>query len=239
MNSAKAFIFMGLALLVGGSVQADSGADEAAIRKALGEIEPASIQSTPLPGLYEVVVGAHIVYMSADGQYMLQGELVDVKKRVSLTEPRRREIQLAAVQSIGEDKMIIFEPEKVKHTITVFTDIDCGYCRKLHGEMDQLLEAGIRVRYMMFPRAGIGSGSYKKAVAVWCAEDRNSALTDSKNGKTIEMKTCDNPIAEHMKLVEELGVRGTPYLVFENGQNQPGYVPAKRLSQLLDQNIHK
>jgi thiol:disulfide interchange protein DsbC len=169
---------------------------------------------------------------------MLQGELVDVKKRVSLTEPRRREVQLAAVQSIGEDKMIIFEPEKAKHTITVFTDIDCGYCRKMHGEIEQLLDAGIRVRYMMFPRAGIGSDSYKKAVAVWCAEDRNDALTDSKNGKPIEMKTCENPISEHMKLVEELGIRGTPYLVFDDGRNQPGYVPAKQLARLLDQSVH-
>ena len=239
MNPVKALIFIGLAFLAGGITQADQAADESAIRKALGEMTPSSITPTPVPGLYEVVVGRHLVYMSADGRYMLQGELVDVQKRESLTEPRRREIQLAAVESVSEDNMIIFEPEKVKHTITVFTDIDCGYCRQLHGEMDQLLDAGIRVRYMMFPRAGVGSMSYKKAVAVWCAEDRNSALTDSKNGKSIDMKTCDNPINQHMQLVEELGVRGTPYLVFENGQNQPGYVPAKRLIRVLDQSVTK
>jgi thiol:disulfide interchange protein DsbC len=173
--------------------------------------------------------------MSADGRYMLQGELVDVEKRVSLTEPRRRQVTRTVIDTLGEDKMIVFKPEKVKHVVTVFTDIDCGYCRKLHNEMDQYLEAGIEVRYMMFPRAGAGSESYKKAVAVWCAEDRNGAMTDAKNGKAIEMKSCDNPIDQHMDLVRQLGARGTPFIVLEDGSTQPGYVPAKRLSNLLSQ----
>jgi hypothetical protein len=137
--------------------------------------------------------------MSADGRYMLQGELVDVQNRVSLTEPRRRQVTRTVIDAVGEDNMIVFKPEKVEHVVTVFTDIDCGYCRKLHNEMDQYLDEGIEVRYMMFPRAGVGSESYKKAVAVWCAEDRNGALTDAKNGKAVEMKSCDNPIDQHME----------------------------------------
>ncbi|MGB5297763.1 MAG: thioredoxin fold domain-containing protein [Thiogranum sp.] len=235
MKQIKTLIFLCLALFASSSVLADRAADEASIRQALGDVEPASVEPTPVAGVYEVVVGSSVVYMSADGRYMLQGELVDVQNRVSLTEPRRRQVTRTVIDSVGEDKMIVFKPEKEKHVVTVFTDIDCGYCRKLHNEMDQYLNEGIKVRYMMFPRAGVGSESYKKAVAVWCAEDRNGAMTDAKNGKAVEMKSCDNPIDQHMDLVRQLGARGTPFIVLEDGSTQPGYVPAKRLSKLLDQ----
>ena len=238
MKQIEIAVFLCLALFASSSVLADRAADEASIREALGDVQADSVEPTPLAGLYEVVVGSNVVYMSADGRYMLQGELVDVQKRVSLTEPRRREITRKVIDSVGEDKMIVFKPQEVKHVVTVFTDIDCGYCRKLHNEMDQYFSEGIAVRYMMFPRAGVGSESYKKAVAVWCADDRNGAMTDAKNGKPVEMKSCDNPIEQHMDLVRQLGARGTPFIVLEDGGTQPGYVPAKRLAQLLNQPAH-
>jgi thiol:disulfide interchange protein DsbC len=224
-----------LASLTATSALADRAADEAAIRKALGNIKPDVIEPAPIAGLYEVVVESHVIYLSADGRYMLQGELIDVQNRKSLTEPRRREIARGLLDSVSEDKMIVFKPEKVKHVVTVFTDIDCGYCRKLHNEMDNYLAEGIEVRYMMFPRAGVGSESYKKAVAVWCSDDRNAAMTRAKSGKTLDMKTCDNPVDQHMKLVQQLGARGTPFIVLEDGGTQPGYVPARQLARLLDQ----
>lgn len=236
MNIFKFLFLCGVVLAASPvAVVADQAADEAAIRKTLGQLPVKSIAPTPVAGIYEVVAGPHVVYMSADGRYMFQGELMDMVTRESLTEPRRRQTTLAALQAVDEKKMIIYEPKKTKHTITVFTDIDCGYCRKLHNEMDEYLEAGIRVRYMMFPRAGKDSNSYKKAVAVFCSDDPNKALTDAKNGKSIDMKTCNTPIDEHMALVEQLGARGTPFIIFENGQTQPGYVPAKRLAKVLDQ----
>lgn len=235
MNKIQMIVSGCLVLLASTVVNADRAADEKAIRQALGGVEATSIEPAPLPGLYEVVVGAHVIYMSADGRYMLQGELIDVLKRESLTEPRRRQAQLAAIEGVSEDKMIVFKPEKVKHTITVFTDIDCGYCRKLHNELGQFMDAGIKVRYMLFPRAGAGSNSYDKAVAVWCSDDRNQALTDAKNNKPIAMKTCDNPIGEHMQLVDELGIRGTPFIILEDGRTQPGYVTAQHLARLFAQ----
>ena len=235
MNLIKTVIFIGLASLVTTAALADRATDEAVISKALGDIKPDTIEPAPIAGLYEVVIGTHVVYVSADGRYMLQGELIDVQNRKSLTEPRRREAIRALLDSVSEDDMIIFKPEKVKHVITVFTDIDCGYCRKLHGEMDDYLAEGIEVRYMMFPRAGVGSDSYKKAVAVFCSEDRNSALTSAKNGKALDMKTCSNPVNLHMRLVEQLGARGTPFIVFEDGSTQPGYLPAKQMARLLGQ----
>ncbi len=223
-----------MALFMAFSTSADQAADEKAIRDALGGLMPESVQATPVQGLYQVVVGPNVVYMSADGKYMLQGDLIDVQSRLNLTDASRQQARRSAIDAIGEDRMIVFAPEKVKHKVTVFTDIDCGYCRKLHSEMDQYLDAGIEIRYMMYPRTGVDSESYRKAVAVWCADDRKQAMTDSKAGKSIEMKTCDNPVKTQMELAQQLGLRGTPYLVLENGDVAPGYVPAKALAKMLD-----
>lgn len=227
-------VFGALAVLTVSAVAADQAADEAAIRKALQDFTPDNIRSTPVTGIYEVTIGPHVVYVSGDGRYMFQGELIDVAKRESLTEPRRRQMVKQMMDGVSEDDMIVYEPAKTRHTITVFTDIDCGYCRKLHNEMQDYLNAGIRVRYMFFPRAGAGSVSWQKAEAVWCAKDQRAALTAAKNNKPIDMKTCDNPIAEHMQLVDKLGARGTPFIVLDDGETQPGYVPAAKLAQILD-----
>lgn len=212
---------------------ADSGADEAAIRKTLSanQLEARSIKPSALPGLYEVVVGAQVIYVSADGRYLVQGDLFDTKTSKSLTDPSRRSAVQEALAAMGEKNMIVFTPKKKEHTLTVFTDIDCGYCRKLHSEIGNYLDKGIEVHYMMFPRAGKDSDSYRKAVAVWCSDDRNAALTESKSGKPIPMKSCDNPIDKHMELATELGLKGTPLLVLEDGTIQPGYVPADALAR--------
>jgi len=143
---------------------------------------------------------------------------------------------MAAIDKLGEDSMIIFSPKngKVKHTITVFTDIDCGYCRKLHSAIDEYNELGIRVRYLAYPRAGIGSASYDKAVAVWCAKDRKKAMTQAKNNQSVNSGKCANPVAEHFEMGSKIGVRGTPALVLESGQLVPGYVPPQRLAAILE-----
>ena len=133
--------------------------------------------------------------------------------------------------------MIWFAPEKYDHTVTVFTDIDCGYCRKLHNEMEGYNDKGIRVRYMFFPRAGVGSKSYQKAVSVWCSDDRRDALTKSKQGKQIPMKTCNNPIDVHMALAQDLGLRGTPLVVLDDGTIQPGYAPPDKVAQSYKQAV--
>jgi len=214
-----------------------SHADEAAARKALTDSMPSvkidSIKPSEIKGLYEVTIGANIFYISDDGKYMLQGHLIDVKERKDLTESKLAATRKQAIEKLGENKMIIFSPKDIKHKVTVFTDIDCGYCRKLHTEIDQYLAKGISVQYLFFPRAGKGSESYEKAVSVWCAEDRNAALTNAKNGKGLKTKSCENPIDEHMKLATEFEVRGTPMIVTEKGNVFPGYVPADRLVQAL------
>ncbi len=201
-------------------------------------LKPDSIVAAALPGLYEVTAGSEVVYISKDGRYMLQGDLVDVQTQKNLTETKRATGRLNLVNAIGEDAMIIFSPKKqqVKHTITVFTDVDCAYCRKMHAEIAELNRLGIKVRYLMFPRAGRNSPSYDKAVSVWCAKDRQGAMTRAKATGDIERKSCANPVERHMVLVERLGLTGTPTLVLDDGRILPGYVPAQRLSKVLDEN---
>ncbi len=216
------------------AVNADEAADKATIRGALGSVKISTIDSTPIPGLYEVVVGSQVVYISRDGRYLLQGELIDFSKHKNLTEARRSSIRRKVISSLDESRMIIFKPKKVKHVVTVFTDIDCAYCRKLHSQMDQYLAKGIEIRYLFFPRAGAHSRSYDKAVSVWCADDRKQALTDAKNNRPVPIKTCDNPVDEDMDLARQLGLRGTPYILFENGQSPPGYVSPDKMEQMLE-----
>lgn len=225
---------MGLVLLGANTAQADEDAIRKAFTKSMPSIKVGSVKPSEAKGLYEVSVGGSILYVTEDGKYMMEGHLIDIEGRKDLTELKLAGIRKLAVEKLGEDKMIIFKPEKSKHKVTIFTDIDCGYCRKLHGELDQYMAEGITVQYLFYPRAGKGSESYNKAVSVWCAKDRNAALTDAKNNKKIENTTCDNPIDEHMQLGVEFDVRGTPMIVTESGNIFPGYVPAKRLKTALE-----
>ncbi len=220
-----------------GSANADDAAQFDKIKermtKELGQT-PTSIASSPIKGLYEVVIGPEVYYMTQDARYIFRGDLLDMQSKANLTDAKRDGARLAALDAIGEKNMIVFAPKETKHTITVFTDIDCGYCRKLHSEMAEYNNLGIKVRYMAYPRAGIPSESYNKAVSVWCADDRKKAMTAAKVSGSITAKTCDNPVAKEFELGQALGVNGTPALVLENGKIYPGYAPAKQLSELLD-----
>lgn len=219
------------------AVMADD-ADTVEIKKALETLSPGakpdSITPSSIPGLYEVVVGADVLYVTKNGRYLLHGDMLDLQTKKNLTEDKRTAGRLKLVNSLGEDKMIVFAPKKVKHMVTVFTDIDCAYCRKMQKEITDLNRAGIKVRYVLYPRAGLDSESYQKAVSVWCAKDRNAALTKAMATGDIERKNCANPVQEHMALADKVGVSGTPTLVLEDGAAVPGYVPASRLAVLLD-----
>lgn len=196
-----------------------------------------SIKPSVIKGLYEVVVGPRVFYLSPDGRYVIAGDVIDLQSKLNLTEAIRGKARDTALANLKEEDMIVFAPKgETKHTLTVFTDIDCGYCRKLHNEMSQYNDLGIKVRYMAFPRAGVNSPSYNKIVSVWCAKDKRAALTKAKNGGSVPNTTCDNPVKQQMQLGQVLGVTGTPALILENGQLYPGYAPADRLFQILEEN---
>jgi thiol:disulfide interchange protein DsbC len=233
----KNLVFAALAAcgLFSSVTEADPKAVEDALKVALPTIKPDAITESAIKGVYEVVVGARLFYVSEDGRYLMQGSMVDLKSREDLTEKKLAGARLEALKKIGTDKMIVFKPKATQHVIYVFTDIDCGYCRKLHSEIDQYLKLGIEVRYLFFPRAGKDSDSYFKAVTVWCAKDRNAALTKAKSGENLARKQCDNPIDEHMALAEAMGANGTPMIVTEKGVIMPGYVPAEQLLKMLEE----
>lgn len=208
--------------------------DLAKLQAALGGQHPDSVAPTSISGLYEVVVGGQILYLSGDGRFVLQGDVIDLGSRDNLTENRRGELRGKAIAALNEKDMVVFAPEgAVKHTVTIFTDIDCGYCRKMHSQIAAYNKEGIKIRYLMFPREGIGSESYNKAVAVWCADDRPAALTLAKRGETVPGKTCENPVQAQFELGQKLGVRGTPSMILESGEMLPGYVPPTQLAELL------
>lgn len=220
------------------AVSFSAQADDAVVREAINKLVPnASIDAiaeSALPGFYEVSLGGQLVYVSTDGRYLVQGNVYDIENKVDLTEQKRNGARQAALAEIPRDKRIIFEPREVKHRITVFTDIDCGYCRRLHQEMADYNARGIAVDYLFYPRAGIGSESFQKAVNVWCAPDRNAAMTRAKAGETLEKRECDNPIAADFQLGQKIGLTGTPALIAEDGTLLPGYMPADALLQRLD-----
>ena len=226
------------ALSLFGLMLSAANADEVAIKRSMAKSMPSvkidSVKPSEVKGLYEVIVGANIFYVSGDGKYLLQGRLVDVATRKDLTEEKLSNTRKQAIEKVGQDNMIVFKSKIKKYTVSVFTDIDCGYCRKLHSEIDQYLAQGITIQYLFFPRTGKDSDSYNKAVSVWCADDRNAALTAAKKDQKVPAKTCDNPVDEHMQLGADFDVKGTPMIVSENGNIYPGYLPAKQLVEALE-----
>lgn len=225
-----------LAVYAGWAVAAEADKpDLKGLQAVLGGTKADAVTNSAIPGLFEVIVGSQILYVSADGRYAIQGDIIDLSARSNLTESRRGALRLQAIGAVGEANMVVFAPaaDKVKHSVTVFTDIDCGYCRKLHSEIASYNQYGIKVRYLMFPRAGIGSESYQKAVSVWCSDNRPEALTRAKRGEDIPPKTCDNPVKSQYELGQALGVRGTPSIVLDDGEMIPGYVPPAQLAQIL------
>jgi thiol:disulfide interchange protein DsbC len=215
------------------AVKADENTIKASIAKSMPTMKIDAIKPSEVKGLYEVLVGTNVFYVSDDGKYLIEGHLIDIAARKDLTEGKLSESHVKAINKLGTDKMIIFKPKTSKYTVTIFTDIDCGYCRKLHSEIDSYMAEGITIQYVFFPRTGKDTESYKKAVSVWCADDHKAALTAAKKGETIKAKTCANPVDEHMKLAAEFEVNGTPTIVSEKGTVYPGYLPAKQLAEML------
>jgi thiol:disulfide interchange protein DsbC len=206
--------------------------------KASGNLDSYEVKPAAIAGLYEILVdNSEVLYISADGQHLLvSGDLLALGEEgfKNLTDMRRNEARQSMVAAIKDEDTVVFPAKgETKYVLNVFTDVDCFYCVKLHQEVDKLNEAGVKVRYLAFPRAGIGSETYKNMVSVWCAENQQEAMTAAKNRKPVKPATCANPIKNQYELAQKMGVRGTPALLFSNGQLTPGYVPAPQLIEAL------
>ena len=227
----------------GRSSGADARRDDSADpRAALVKLLPAGtkvddLAPSPIPGVYQFVQGAEVSYLTADGKYYLDGNVYDMATRANLTEVLRARARVALINAVPETQMLIFSPKNPLYTITVFTDVDCQFCRKLHGDMAELNKLGVRVRYLFYPRTGPNTESWRKAEVVWCSADRNDTLTRAKAGAQLDMnKTCGpTPVAREYALGQSLGVRGTPAIVTESGDFINGYMPPRDLLQAIKQ----
>ena len=208
----------------------------ASVQKVLPGLDPQNIRPAAAHGLYEVQDGANVAYITADGKFLIEGDMVDMQKGVNVTENLRKSDRVAKLAALGEDNMIIFAPEgRAKHVVTVFTDVDCGYCRKLHSEIAQYNAEGIEIRYLSYPRTGPNTESFQKAEAVWCSNDRKTALTQAKLGAAVAGgQNCENVVHREWDLGNQFGLRGTPLLVLEDGSIVNGYLPPAALLQRLE-----
>jgi len=235
-----------LVALLCGSVLAAEPADpklaevRAAIAKKFPEVRLGDIQPSPVPGIYQVPIGADMAYVSADGRYLIAGDLYEVETRQNLTEQGRTAARAKLLGKLDERDMIVFSPQVVKHTITVFTDVECGYCRKLHSQIDQLTKLGIKVRYAAYPRQGPGTPDWHKMEQVWCSKDRQTAITQAKLGQDVKTDKCGaTPVGKQFQMGEDLGVRGTPAIFTRNGDYIGGYLPPDELVKAVEQSDAK
>lgn len=211
---------------------------KAELATKLSGISVEDITDSPLPGIYQVAVGAQVAYVTKDGRYIIRGDIYDAETSANVSEETRANARVAMLNSVDPASMIVFKPaagQPVKHKITIFTDVDCGYCRQFHREIDKVTALGIEVHYLFFPRTGPNTESWTKADEVWCAPDRNSALTRAKlGGEVPKAAACNTPVEEHWQLGRDVGVRGTPAIFSETGELVGGYLPPATLAKVLD-----
>jgi len=216
------------------SAEGDLQALEGEIKKRLPDLKISSIAETPVEGVYELISGGQIYYIGGGGRFIIDGDLIDLDTRANLTNERLGSIHIGLINAMDESDMLVYQPEEqTGRSITIFTDTSCGYCRKLHQELDQILAEGIAVRYLLFPRAGVDSPAHKNLESVWCAPDPQGAMTTAKAGGAVPDQSCENPILAHMSLAEQVGLRGTPLIYLDTGQQVPGYRPAAELINMV------
>ncbi len=201
-----------------------------------GQLQVDSVSETPLEGIMEVTLSSgEVLFSDPSGRFIITGDMLQAGPDglVNLSAQTRRDQALEAVSSVAREEMITFSPDDVSATITVFTDVDCPYCRRLHDDIEAIMDRGIEVRYLAYPRGGREAESYQKMVSVWCADDRQRAITRAKNGQDLPPRDCDNPVLDHFELGNRVGITGTPAVVLENGRVLPGYMDVDRLTSAV------
>ena len=230
-------------LIVAALFALPAAADDAkldAVRQKISEmfdlIDSEHVNPSPIPGWYTIQKGSIIAYVSDDGRYLLQGDLIDLDDNVNLTELARNDVRRELVASVADDETILFSPADVEYSVTVFTDIDCTYCRRLHSQIKDYMANGIKVRYLLYPRNGPASRAWTTSEQVWCAADRANALTLAKLDRKFETASCDASMVQHHYLIgRDIGLTGTPSIVLDDGTLIGGYVPPDQLKARLDE----
>jgi thiol:disulfide interchange protein DsbC len=235
-RALAALCLLPMALVAAGARADDLSKEQ--IAKQLNGIEAKDISNSPVQGIYQVAIGSNVAYVTSDGRYIIKGDIYDAKSSSNLTEETRAKARVAMLKSVDPASMIVFKPaagKPVKHTVTIFTDVDCGYCRQFHREIDKVTALGIEVHYLFYPRTGPNTESWAKAEGVWCSPDHNAALTRAKLGGEVPSAKCaKTPVESHYTLGQRIGVRGTPAVFTETGELIGGYLPPNTLAKVLD-----
>ena len=225
----KTLLVLPLAAVLATALADDKTLSKEELAGKLNGVEPTDISDSPVKGLYQIALG---------GNYLFRGDIYDADTSANITEETRSHARVAMLASVDQKSMIVFKPKdgKVKHVVTVFTDVDCGYCRQFHREIDKVTALGIEVHYLFFPSTGPNTESWEKAERVWCAPDRNAALTKAKLGGDLPKANCGNtPVEMEWSLGRKIGVRGTPSMFSESGELIGGYLPPATLAKVLDE----
>lgn len=205
-----------------------------AIHKLNSQVEIDHISAAPIAGFREAIVGGQTLYVSDDGRYLLQGNLYDMNAKENLSQRNLSKVRRQLLDTIPVADRIVFAPPSPKYTVSVFTDVECGYCRKLHSQIEEYNRQGIAVQYLAFPRMGLGSPDFQKMVNVWCAADRKKALTDAKSERAVPVRNCKNPVTMEYDIGQRVGLQGTPMIITDKGEVMPGYMPPEALRATLD-----
>lgn len=222
-----------LSTAVGASAQTDSlDGVKAKIESSLG-MQISAIADSPVNGLLQLETDKGLFYSSADGKFLLQARVYNLDEGMrNETELALSHIRLAGIEEF-KDSAIEYKAKNEKYVVTVFTDINCGYCRKLHNEIDKYNDRGITIRYLAYPREGLRSATYQNMISVWCADNKQQALTNAKNGEVVKTKSCDSKVAQQYAFGQKVGVNGTPNIILPDGSLIPGYQPPELLAQAL------
>lgn len=236
-------LWIGSSLALAGELVSKAEADKlrAALEVGSTGLKVGTVKISEIPGLYEVqLINGPLIYATTKGDFFIVGDIFGVGPAgyVNLAEKRRDSERAEQLAALDEDDMIVFSPEgETLATMTVFTDVSCFYCQKLHKEVPELNKRGVEVRYLGYPRAGVGSEAFRQLASAWCADDKQATITALKNRETVPENVCPgNPIAEQYLLGQQMGVRGTPAIVLESGQMIPGYQSADDLMVTLGLN---
>jgi thiol:disulfide interchange protein DsbC len=212
-----------------------------AIRGLSANVQVDSIEPAPIPGFYQVIASGQMVYVSADGKYLMHGDVVDLAKHKNLSDDAWAAFRRKELAKVPASQRIVYAPKHPKYTITVFSDVNCGFCRALHEHMAAFNKEGIAVEYLAWPREGLvttagrPTATYTEMASVWCASDRKAAFTAALEGKKPKPATCGNPVKQQFNLGLKLGVSGTPMIIAADGSTLGGYVTPEQLLQALKQ----
>lgn len=239
-TAKRAFFLSGFLALLCLFATAQATTNEDKLKSALQEAFPGmlveNIQPTSLPGIYEVSSGTTIFYSDIAAKHVFYGDILRIQSQnnvVNLTEEKRKQTRVSLLKKVSDETMIIYPADKPRYHVTVFTDIDCGYCRKFHQDIPELNRQGVTVRYLAFPREGKKSATYNKMVSIWCNTDKQTALNEAKKGGNVTAGSCNHPIDDHLRIVQKMELQGTPTMILSNGAILPGYLPPAALLEQL------